>query len=105
MSVSRQSYVVAFDDRPDAITVVIKSRDLATLERDGVKFDGDLPVTSTYTYVLTALRRMRRTGDIDFDPPATVEQFMDVADVEVAEDGDAEGEGSGQVATPGKPQS
>lgn len=93
-----QKFVVKFDDGRE-VEAEIKSRDLARLERDGVSVEETPPIQGSYLLAFTAMQRMKRSGRIDFDIPATVEDLMDNADIEVVED--APGEGSGQAAVTG----
>ena len=95
-----QRFVVVFDDGP-SITTQLKSRDLASLERDGVNLDEVPPIRGTYLMAFTALQRMKRQGLIDIELPVDVDALMDVADIDIEEDADVEGEGSGQAAATG----
>lgn len=92
-----QKFRVEFDDG----TVIVgqgKSRDLVRLEADGIDISTLPPLRGTYAVVHTALLRMARTGQTDYPIPETVEQLMELADVEAVED---QGEGSGQEAPTG----
>ena len=96
----KQRFFVTFDDGNEVETQ-LKSRDLANLEADGFSFDDALPMRGTYTMVHAVLRRLRAAGMLDFEPPSTVDDLLKCADIEVIEDADAEGEGSGQAAVTG----
>lgn len=96
-------YKIIFDDGNEAI-FEIKSRDVAKLERSGVKMGEDSGAIETYALAFVALERLKRQGLIDFDLPKDAEALEDIADIDMIEDPDAEGEDSGRAASPGKPQ-
>lgn len=95
-----QKFRVVFDAGHE-VEVQLKSRDLALAERDGFVFDESKPVGGSYTLAFAALQRMKRNGQVEFDLPESAEGLMDCADLEVVEDPDVEGEGSGQEAAIG----
>lgn len=95
-----QKFRVVFDSG-ESVEVQLKTRDLALAERDGFKFDEARPMQGSYTLALAGLRRLHRTGDLQFDLPEDADGLMDVADIELIEDPDTEGEGSGQGAATG----
>lgn len=92
---------VTFDD-VDPFDVQTTSRDLVAMETDGVDLSNLPPIRGTYTMVWYALRRLERTGKLPagVEVPDTVDGFLDMADIN-PQDEDPEGNGSGQVATPG----
>lgn len=77
------------------------SRDVAKAERAGLNLAETSHVVGSYALAHVALQRMRRNGEIDFDIPGTSEGLEDIADLDVVEDPDTEGEGSGQEAATG----
>lgn len=91
---------VAFDNG-DEFEIQSRSRDLARAEADGIDFQALPPIRASYVAALYALRRMEKAGSIvpSSPLPESVEDLMDVADL--FESTDAEGNGSGQEATPG----
>jgi len=93
--------LIAHFDGGQSVEVELKSRDYAKLERAGIDFAATTPGVGTYAVVFVALQRMKRQGLIDFDLPDSAEALEDVADIDVIEDEDAEGEGSGQAAVTG----
>lgn len=95
-----QKFRVVFDSGED-VEVQLKSRDLASAERDGFVFDEAKPVGGSYTLAFAALQRMKRSGAVDFDLPESADGLMVCADLEVVEDPADEGEGSGQEAATG----
>lgn len=91
--------LVTFDDGTE-IVVQGRSRDLLAIERSGVDVANVAPMEMGYRSVYAALERMKRNGELPegFELPASVEEFMDGADIDEQPD---EGEGSGQAATTG----
>lgn len=95
-----QTFRVVFDDGHE-VEVELKSRDIAKAERAGLDVETSPGMVGSYALVHVALLRMKRAGLIDFDLPDTAEGLEDIADLDVIEDGDDKGEGSGQVAATG----
>lgn len=89
---------VVFDDGHDVV-VQIKSRDIAKMERLGLDLHEMSNIVGSYSLAFTALQRMKRTGEIDFDLPESSEALEDIADLDTIEV--VEGEGSGQEAAIG----
>jgi hypothetical protein len=92
-----QKYKVVFDDGP-TVDVELKSRDIAKAERLGVDMNKSTPVVGSYALAFVALQRMKRTGAIDFELPKDSEALEDIADLEMVEEDDDEGEGSAASA-------
>lgn len=92
--------LVSFDNG-DEFEVQARSRDLVAAEADGVDFQAIPPIRGSYISALYALRRLVKTGTIEpAEPlPADVDALIEVADITIVED--AEGNASGQEATPG----
>lgn len=100
-SLKADTFVVTFD-AGHVVEFEVKSRDIAKLERAGVDMDETTGAVGTYALAFVVLERLKRTGKIDFDLPDSAEALEDIADIDVVGDGDVEGEGSGQAATPDK---
>lgn len=94
-----QKFQVSFDDG-FSVLAEVRSRDLVKLEAQGVDLTEIPPMRGSYLLAHAALLRLTRTGVVpEGRVPATVEELMDVADIEPEED--AEGNGSGQAAPTG----
>ena len=79
-----QKFTVMFDDG-SVVDAEVRSRDLVRLEAAGVDLDSVPPLRGSYILAHAALQRMSRAGQTDVVVPATVEELMDIADLESAE--------------------
>ena len=95
-----QSFRVVFDAGHD-VKVQLKSRDVAKAERLGITMNDATPSVGAYALAYVALQRMHRTGEIAFDLPDSPEHLEDVADIEILEEDEAQGEGLGREAVTG----
>ena len=99
-----QRFLVRFDDGTE-IEAQASSRDMVALEKAGVNLTGLPPISASYQIAHAALLRMGRVGRLPdgVEIPAKWEQLADLADLEPvqADAVDPEGNGSGQVPTPG----
>lgn len=85
-------YTVAFEDGP-TVEVSVTSRDTLRLEREGVQVHKLPAAEGTYRLVYAALQRYTERGKIDADLPATVDEFMDCADIDAHDDSDPKDQG------------
>lgn len=86
---------VTFDDGTE-VRIEPKQRDLVGAEAAGHVFEeGHLPVAGMWAVAYAALQRMGRGGALPegLELPATLQEFLDGADVEADEDEDPEGKG------------
>lgn len=95
-------FVVAFDGA-DPFEVQPTSRDLVKMEKDGIDLQATTPLVGSYTLAYYALSRLDRQDKLPagVQVPKSLDAFMDAADIDAVDDGDPEGNGSGQVPTPG----
>lgn len=85
---------VHFDDG-EIVEVQPRGRDMALAERDyHYDYTGSDRLTGIYVTALATLRRLHRHGEIKRELPETPDALMDIADIEVVSDDDAEGKDS-----------
>lgn len=86
---------VSFDDGT-SVTIEPKQRDVVRAEAAGCDFTVEgLPIAKMYAVAYAALQRLGRKGDLPdgFEVPATLDDFLDSADVEGEQEDDPAGEG------------
>lgn len=85
---------VTFDDGV-VVEITPKSRDMVGAESAGHDFTSAGPIRGMYAVAFAALQRMSRQGLLPdgFEVPASLDELIDGADVETAEDEDPEGKG------------
>lgn len=93
--------IVSFDSGEE-VHIEPRTRDLAFAERD---FHHDFAdghyMRSAYAQALAALCRMKRAGALSMELPDTIDGLMEIADIEVIFDEDAEGKDSVPAPTTG----
>lgn len=96
-------FTVTFDDGT-VIEAQATSRDMVRLEKNNVNLDELGGATGSYVIAHAVLSRLVKTGKLTDEQaaavPADPDDLMDLADLDV-DDEDPEGNGSGQVPTPG----
>lgn len=97
MALELPRLLVTFDDGTE-IEVQSKLRDMACAERDyKTDFEKASGLQGMYATALAALTRMKRQGLIVIDVPATMDEFLDLADIEPVTDAD---DSVGKVSVP-----
>lgn len=93
---------VTFEDGTE-VTVEPRPKDVARAEIAGYDFQTGGPIVGTYAVALATLGRLSRSGVLPegVKVPDTLEEFLDVADVDPDVEDDDAGEGSGQAPTSG----
>lgn len=76
------------------VSVGVKPKDLARAEIGGYDFQTGGPIAGMYASAWAALGRMGRAGDLPdgVEVPDTLDQFLDLCDVEAPTEEEAEGE-------------
>lgn len=95
-----QAFRVVFDTG-QVVDVQLKSRDVAKAERLGVRMSDTEPTIGAYALAYVALQRMKRNGELDMALPDSAEALEDIADLDIVQEDDDQGEGSTSVAGTG----